>query len=1698
MAASDNLGLISTSIKPILEKIKSIVSEQALKRIPLLNEVGLKPYIDKLITEQVEQRVLNELSKDENKGKEGIQKALFNALGPNGLNLLLDVDGNNVISQADVDISQSNNESIEFKLKIGKTIKSDTEFKQKIRTTGLDLELDGSITPEVELGVTIDFGVDDSPLKDGKPVPDALFINIGGKNEIEGKIGAKFVDANNKASRLTGNLGFFKIEAIDNGSSIEGTFTADIKGSPSIESRVKYSSFISDSSGVTVGDLNANVAANLNLKISTEVVDFLPSLKTDFSVQGLQFGTGGTKLPKGADFKNISLSYGKFATGVVGKLKAYTDEIKKPLNVIQKPLPVINNSLVGLAGEVQKTGLVSTDIAPFFDAIDTILQIDRIVNQLGRPIDLGDYTVTAGGEIKSSGRLVPSVKDQILGKSVPPNLLAFGDLEPVAAADKSAVDKSSDESLLKYFPILVNQPGTSFMQLLQGNIPKDDLFKYQTPPLLFQYALSPEPKIPIFGPIVLKFGANAGAGAQIVFGYDTIGLQKYKNDGFKNANLLLNGLYLDNPDGTTEFDNRTTLKKIFQVSGEFNVTAAVSIGIAEIAAGGGIFLDAGLGVTPDPNGDTQKKHLGEILGSPACAFEVSGALGVVIFASASLDVGLFKVTKRYNFARISLIDYSSGSLCTGTDKDHYNTPAISEFARTKLVGQGVIERDGTDSADKIRFSALDLYAIKNPDRRDGKGPFINKNVTLTGLDPVSQDYSNVNLIVINAGKGDDLVEFIDSKEENIGSSGLTQSKDIIASGQLNGDEGNDTLIGGAGIDFLNGGQGADVLDGRGGINTAIYANDLSLNGDNKTGIFVNLATGTARDGYGTIDTLANIQNIEGSHYDDELIGNDSDNFLDAGQGNDRLLGGAGNDVLLAGPGADYIDGGSENLDGDQGGDTVSYLDSNAPVYVNLSNKDISTLSSLFGTTTPLLLAHRGIGGDAEGDQIFNIENLHGSLYNDVLIAGDKGGTVDGFSGDDLIYAGRGADILDGGLDSIDNIGSINWLSYWQSNEGVEVDLDSGKGGKGYAEGDKILKKRNPVNINKKMDVSSFINLEGSNFNDVLKGDSQDNTLRGLAGADELDAQDGDDLLIGGEGADTLDGGGNSLFLTARSNSLVAGGDIASYADALSGITVSLLTGFGTTGEALGDRLSNIENLLGSAYGDVLVGDAGDNDIDPGLSTGGIDVVDGGSGNDRLTINYSLNDYGTSGIVGGFSRNKGGNILLDSSFSLLRNDLDSTLRFQVNFTNIERLYVIGTSQGDTVYGGDSAQGDVFFTGAGDDTIDGGLGNDWIYADDGNDVIFDRMINGNFFSGLTTDPSGSTVQSIGSKVQLDGGRGIDRLSIDLSNKAESIILNGANPNTAVENLSQSLKFKDGSIIAGFEIFDKIKTGSGDDVLSQLGRLDNVFSTGAGDDIVNLGIGFDIAYGGTGNDTLILDYSEGDTGSGLDMKVDPITQEGQASRTNLNSQFLLDQVNYYEFENYKIIGTSKSDTLLGNHGNDTLTGGYGNDILQGTNNSDINRFNNGSIFVNESHPSWSDFDTLTGGLGADIFVLAEGGNDNQSDSINGNGGTFYKSAGDSDYALITDFNPEEGDRLQLHSRLSGYQLVRSGTETKIYTNPSGKSSDNDRDLIAIVQSVPGSAGLIPMNLSNRLVGKNNIFNTLENPFLWVGSDFRSDIPK
>jgi Ca2+-binding RTX toxin-like protein len=419
---------------------------------------------------------------------------------------------------------------------------------------------------------------------------------------------------------------------------------------------------------------------------------------------------------------------------------------------------------------------------------------------------------------------------------------------------------------------------------------------------------------------------------------------------------------------------------------------------------------------------------------------------------------------------------------------------------------------------------------------------------------------NLNLAAAQVGAGDALGDVLSNIDNLIGSA---------LADTLTGDGNANVIDGGLGADLIDGGAGSDTLSGNGGIDTLTYIRS-------QAGVTIDLALLTAQAAVGGDadgDILSGFENLRGSNLDDTLSGDALANTIIGGLGNDTIMGRGGNDVLNGGTSSAALPGGNDTVD-------YSYLVAGQNLTLALGALTVAT-GAVAQTTTS------GIAGDI--DTISNFENITGGAGNDTLTGNAGVNILHGGDGNDLIQGGAGADILSGG----NNTTAGDTVSYAASATGVTVDLS-------------LATAQVSVGSDAHGDVlSGFENIIGSGLADSLTGDAGNNVLTGGAGKDTLTGGLGNDVLIGGAGADILNG--------------TSGSDTASYATSTAGVTVNLnlATAQVGTGDALGDVLSNIDNLIGSAFADTLTGDGNANVLTGGL---GIDKLTGGGGSDTFVFN----------------------------------------------------------------------------------------------------------------------------------------------------------------------------------------------------------------------------------------------------------------------------------------------------------------------------------------------------------------------------------------------------------------------------------------------------------------------------------------------
>ena len=313
--------------------------------------------------------------------------------------------------------------------------------------------------------------------------------------------------------------------------------------------------------------------------------------------------------------------------------------------------------------------------------------------------------------------------------------------------------------------------------------------------------------------------------------------------------------------------------------------------------------------------------------------------------------------------------------------------------------------------------------------------------------------------------------------------------------------------------------------------------------------------------------------------------------------------------------------------------------------------------------------------------------------------------------------------------------------------------------------------------------------------------------------------------------------------------------------------------------------------------DTINTNAGNDTINAGL--GKYERIDGGTGIDHLVVDYSVGDTGGGMVFNNVSPDFGSAYRASAVPNALSLD-------DIQFRNIEQFTIIGTSKNDTIT-----------TSYGTNIIQAGAGNDRVSAILGT---------------------------------LDGGSGFDYLTLDLSRQTANINLS---------NLSNIIA--PGVTAINFEQF-AITTGSGNDTIIQSARVNccdvlrasDTIKTGAGNDIINAGLGGrsmsdrDLVDGGAGIDHLIVDYSVGDTGTGMTFNAQCYRPYAYRNVSSARKSPRLDYINFGNIEEFTVIGTSKNDSIKTDAGKDIINAGAGNDTITGG----------------------AGADTLTGGTGVDTF--------------------------------------------------------------------------------------------------------------------------------
>ncbi|MBA3596629.1 MAG: heme peroxidase, partial [Methylibium sp.] len=660
------------------------------------------------------------------------------------------------------------------------------------------------------------------------------------------------------------------------------------------------------------------------------------------------------------------------------------------------------------------------------------------------------------------------------------------------------------------------------------------------------------------------------------------------------------------------------------------------------------------------------------------------------------------------------------------------------------------------------------------------------------------------------------------------------------------------------------------------------------------------------------------------------------------------------------------------------------------------------------------------------------DRIEGGAGNDSLVGGDgddiitdsfgddniKGGT-----GDDAINAGLGADLVIAGPggDFVVAAGGLQETFAGAGNDFVRggTSTDTIFGGEGHDW------------------------IEGGGSADLLQGDNGDpfqaskvrgnDVIKGDGGNDDYDSESGDDIMVSGSGVERFEGMLGFDWVTHYLEPNAADADL--LFDVLPpNVPIP-------PAEANADRFDSVEGISGWNLDDTL---RGDDRVSADLTT--LDVTTG--------FNNALNDApqislidGLGALLGGpgVTSFSGGNIMLGGGGSdfiegRAGDDLlngDAWLRVQLEHGGLRYDSMSQLQAGvfaRTILPRDISivREIVFASGAaaGDDRLDGGLGNDTLNAGEGQNVVIggagdDRIdvsagndtivlatgFGADTVTGFDAEGDSATTQDL---IDVSSYTGAD--DITAANFAERVTIEALGADTLVTIDGDTVTLQ-GVAAAGIGVADFILEGPpapeppppppttvesstsygllADDppnlTLTGTGNItgvgdarDNILTgnsgnnqlhglagsdeliDNAGNDLLNGGTGVDIMSGGVGNDTYVIDN--------IADVVNELANEGTDTiQSTITVESLVTNI-----ENLTLTGTASIDgtgnagdnVITGNSGVNVLRGGIGNDTLNGAGGNDTLIGGGGNDTLNVTTGN-DTIEFLAAGFGADTVV-------------------------------------------------------------------------------------------------------------------------------
>ncbi|MCW5625853.1 MAG: LEPR-XLL domain-containing protein, partial [Burkholderiales bacterium] len=362
----NNMNSFVDGIDLILATIQDALDGQVFGiKLPFVGD-SLKDgaqFIEELRT-QIIQRLNDALSGGTQSANQ-VKQILFDALGPAGLQILLDRNNSSTVTADDVGLTtvDSNNDGLVddvlFNLRLGREVTVGVPVGFDLGLPGLGFAVSDDSAVQLGLGFSFDLGI-------GVSRTHGVYIDTSALNEVGVTMEARLADF-----AMGGTLGILRVKVQDetndddgqDPSLFSGGFTIDLRDPVGTGNRLTFNELSSGNlnfAQVIDADLSATADINLDLVLGVpgdwnitdpNHEDFLseqfPSLTADFNLTWtFSPATGLSGTLQNVSFDNVRLNFGEFLDNFLGpivdNIADVFDPLKPILDAITEPLPVIS------------------------------------------------------------------------------------------------------------------------------------------------------------------------------------------------------------------------------------------------------------------------------------------------------------------------------------------------------------------------------------------------------------------------------------------------------------------------------------------------------------------------------------------------------------------------------------------------------------------------------------------------------------------------------------------------------------------------------------------------------------------------------------------------------------------------------------------------------------------------------------------------------------------------------------------------------------------------------------------------------------------------------------------------------------------------------------------------------------------------------------------------------------------------------------------------------------------------------------------------------------------------------------------------------------------------------------------------------------------------------------------------------------